>query len=181
MHDLSHDLSAANELYTNAYLAAKDYSGNVRRVITSYATDGQRVATLGAVGTQTLYISGQWSTTGTTYTSKTITVSSSDKRLKENIEDTEVEALPIINRMKIREFDWTDGRDDKHQIIGMVADELEKIDDRLAAGGGEDEEGNPIYKSVDTFYLTGYLTKAIQELSKENQELKERIKRLESR
>ena len=157
--------SASGELTVNAYLVAKDYSGNSRRVVTSYATDGQRVATFGAVGAQTLYISGQWSTTGTTYTSKTITVSSSDIRLKEHIKPSTVDALNMIEQIKIREFDWKDGRADKHQKIGMVADEIEKLDPLLSVGGGTDENGGIVYKSVDTFYLVGYLVKAVQELS----------------
>lgn len=100
-----------------------------------------------------------------------ITTSSSDIRLKENIKDTETEALPIIDKIKIRQFDWKDG---VHQDIGMIADEIEQLDDRLTVGGGRDEEGRMNVKTIDTFYLTGYLIKAVQELSA-------RIKKLERR
>jgi hypothetical protein len=164
----------ANELYTNARFLAKDYSGDVRQVATSYYTDGQRVAAFGAPTANALYIMGQWGTAGTTYTVNTVTVSSSDKRLKENIQDTQIEALPIINQIKIREFDWKNG---DHQKIGVVADELEEIDERLAVGGGYDEDGNMNVKSVDTFYLVGYLVKAVQELSDEVERLKRELGR----
>ena len=99
-----------------------------------------------------------------------ITTSSSDIRLKENIQDTKVSALPIINSFKMREFDWKNG--DGHQDIGMIADEVEKIDPKLAIGGGYDENGEMNIKTIDTFYLIGYLTKAVQELSAEIEELK---------
>lgn len=155
-------------------LLAKDYSGSIRQVATSYYTDGQRVAAFGAPTANALYVMGQWGTAGTTYAVKTVTVSSSDKRLKENIKDAEVEALPIINQMRVREFDWKDG---KHQKIGVVADELEEIDEKLAVGGGYDEDGNMNVKSVDTFYLVGYLVKAVQELSDEVERLKRELGR----
>lgn len=155
-------------------LLAKDYSGSIRQVATSYYTDGQRVAAFGAATANALYITGQWGTAGTTYTVNTVTVSSSDKRLKENIQDTQIEALPIINQIKIREFDWKNG---DHQKIGVVADELEEIDERLAVGGGYDEDGNMNVKSVDTFYLVGYLVKAVQELSDEVERLKRELGR----
>lgn len=103
--------------------------------------------------------------------SGTISVTSSDIRLKENIEDTKIEALPIVNQIKIRQFDWKDGRG--RQEIGVVADELEELDKRfvMVGTGGYDNEqtddkGNPVInpKCVDTFYLIGYMVKSIQEL-----------------
>lgn len=165
-----------NQLYTNAYFSAKDYSGNVRRVVTSFATDGQRIAGI-ACNASNFFVSGQHGTTGSTYTNKTIAFSTSDVRLKKNIKDTEVKALPVIHQIKVREFDWTDDREDKHQIIGVVADELEELDPKLAVGGGYDEYGNMNAKSVDTFYLVGYLVKAVQELSEEVERLKRELRR----
>lgn len=151
-------------LKSSAYFEAKDYSGSIRRVITSYSTDGQRIAGIGCDSTK-LYVTGQHGTTGSTYSSKNITFSSSDIRLKKNVKPSTVAALALIDKIKVREFDWTDDREDKHQIIGMIADELEKIDPRFAVGGGFDENGLMSIKSVDTFYLVGYLVKAVQELS----------------
>lgn len=159
----------------NCTLQAKIYNGSSATMVGSNSTSGNRVALFATPGSTTFQIGAQWG--GSTYTTKSVTVSSSDIRLKENIKDTEVEALPIINQIKVREFNWKDG---KHQKIGVVADELEEIDECLAVGGGYDEDGCMNIKSVDTFYLTGYLTKGIQELSKENEELKERIKKLET-
>ena len=169
-----------NQLYTNAYLRAKLYNGTVGQLVGSVSTNGNQIAYFSSNAT-TLFINGQHGTTGSTFANKNIPFSSSDIRLKENIEDSTVDALPLVKQIKIRAFDWKDDREYKRQNIGMVADELEQLDPRLAVGGGYDEDGNMNIKSVDTFYLSGYLVKAVQELSKENQELKERIKRLESR
>ena len=100
-------------------------------------------------------------------------VASSDVRLKENIKNTTIEALPIINKIQMREFDWIEPKEKyKHQPIGMIADEIENIDPYLTFGGGYTPEGTINVKAVDTFYLMGYLVKAIQELSAEVNMLK---------
>ena len=100
----------------------------------------------------------------------TIKYDTSDIRLKENIKDTEVtDALDIINRIKIHQFDWKiyDNENEKHQKIGFVADELEELDKKLTYGGGylDEEENHMCVKGVDNFYLMGYVVKALQELS----------------
>lgn len=136
--------------------------------IVSDPTNGWRVAYFTAYNATTLQVGGQWGSTSA-YATKNITVSSSDIRLKEHIEDTTVSALPIVNSIRMREFDWKDGR---HQSIGFIADELEELDGKLSIGGGKNENGTMNIKSVDTFYLLGYAIKAIQELSAEVSRLK---------
>lgn len=126
------------------------------------------------------------SSTATTATTVNVTYSTSDIRLKDNVKDTDIkDALSVINKMKIRQFDWKD--DNKHQKIGFVADELEELDDKLVVGGGwEDEEHTQMnVKGVDTFYMMGYVVKGMQELSEqikalteENKELKKQIEGL---
>ena len=134
-------------------------------------------------GTSTARISRFWhganttasihSYRGNSWATYTFSVASSDKRLKENVRDTEVkQAMDLVSQIKMRSFDWKD--DKKHQKIGFIADELEELDSGLAIGGGEDENGNMNVKAVDTFYLLGYLVKALQEAN-------ERIKKLERR
>ena len=123
--------------------------------------------------------------------SGTLQITSSDARLKTNINDTEVDdAISFINKIHLHSFDWK--TDDTHQPIGFIADELEELDERLSVGGNSDEldeNGLPIDpKCVNTFYLQGYEVKAIQELSskvdaleKENEELKSRLTKLEDK
>jgi hypothetical protein len=62
-------------------------------------------------------------------------VGSSDKRLKTNISNTQVNSLSIINSIGLREFDWTDEGltynglqdTDRYVKIGVIAQELEQI------------------------------------------------------
>ena len=104
---------------------------------------------------------------------------SSDIRLKKNLGEVEVEdALSLIEEIKLHSFDWKS--DGSHQQIGFIADELEQLDDRFSYGGGEDENGKPNYKSIDTLYMLGYTVKAIQELSEENKLLKKEIESIKS-
>lgn len=105
----------------------------------------------------------------------------SDIRLKENIENSETDALETVNQMKVRQFDWKKERGGWHQNIGFVADELEEIDPNLALGGGYDENGEMDIKQINSPYLLNYAIKAIQELSAKVDEQEKRIKELERR
>lgn len=125
-------------------------------------------------GSNTVGILGKYRTKNWSW--KYFSVASSDKRLKENIKETNKSGLQLINKIPLYEFDWKETK--THQPLGFVADELEKIDPLLSIGGGQDQKGRPIYKSVDTFYLQGFEIKAIQELSQQNQELKKEINSL---
>lgn len=120
-----------------------------------------------------LDVTGRWgATSGASI--RHIAASSSDIRLKQNIKQNTTGGLELINKIPLYEFDWKDSG--KHQKIGFIADELEKIDPNLSIGDKtQDENGNPIYKSVNTFYLQGFEIKAIQQLSQQNDELKKEI------
>lgn len=121
-------------------------------------------------------------TTSTTYTitlpnsSGTVSLSSSDARLKENIQDSKVSAIDLINKIRLREFNWLeDGKEGSpHWPIGMIADELEEIDANLAFGGGTNPDGTMNVKGIDVLYLLGWVVKAIQELSQNSSQCKEK-------
>lgn len=148
------------------------------RPVGSVDTDGQRVGVFATPSATTLRVYAQKGTAGASYGGYiTFTgTSSSDVRLKKNIKPVEIEALPLINAIQLKSFDWIPGqRDYKHQPIGMIADQIEKLDSRLVIGGGYDPDGTPNYKIIDDHYLICYLTKAVQELSAKIKEL-ERMK-----
>lgn len=109
------------------------------------------------------------------------TSQASDIRLKENIENSETDALETVNQMKVRQFDWKERMGGWHQNIGFVADELEEIDPNLALGGGYDENGEMDVKQINSPYLLNYAIKAIQELSAKVDEQEKHIKELERR
>ena len=96
--------------------------------------------------------------------SRYCTGTTSDIRLKDNINAVEVmDALSVINSIKLHSFDWKGNGE--HQRIGFIADELEQLDPKFAVGGGMTEDGEINAKVVDTFYLIGYIVKALQEMS----------------
>lgn len=164
--NIPHLLRSYNEGYTTLHPVIGTKAGtNAIGVIVSNA------ATVGFYG--------RWGGGATAAMSgRTISCPSSDIRLKDNVQQSEVDALSVINQIRMRQFDWKDRQE--HWDVGFVADELEQIDPLLSIGGGTDEDGNPMYKSVNDFYLLGYLTKAVQELSAENARLKKRVSHLEA-
>ena len=164
--NIPHLLHSYNEGYTTLHPVIGTKAGtNAIGVIVSNA------ATVGFYG--------RWGGGATAAMSgRTISCPSSDIRLKDNVQQSEVDALSVINQIQMRQFDWKDRQE--HWDVGFVADELEQIDPLLSIGGGTDEDGNPMYKSVNDFYLLGYLTKAVQELSAENARLKKRVSHLEA-
>ena len=108
------------------------------------------------------------------------TYSNSDIRLKKNIDNTSItNALSVINSIKVRQFDWKETN--IHQSIGFVADELEKLDPNFSQGGGVTKDGGIDVKSVNSFYLQGYIVKALQELSSQVSDLKQENKRLKQK
>lgn len=98
---------------------------------------------------------------------------SSDIRLKTNIEDTKINAIDIISKIRLVAFDWKDEMKG-HEDIGFIAQNLERIKNVVV------EKGDG-YKAVNYQELIPYLTKAIQELVDENKELKSRIEEIERR
>lgn len=164
-------ITAYNVWTFDGSLTCKDVAGSSGTPIISNTTDGNRVAALESTSTNRIRFRGQWGTSGSTYSYRYVDTeaSSSDVRLKTNIADCTLSALPVINKIKMRKFDWLEGG---HQKIGVIADELEEIDKRFAIGGGYEKDGSINIKSVNTFYLVGYLVKAIQEMSVELERLK---------
>jgi hypothetical protein len=165
-----------------------------RRPIATLGTVGKKVAFIGCGQTQTggtdigasyknyIEVRGQFTGAKNFVTSKFYSGSApSDIRLKENIENSETDALETVNRMKVRQFDWKERMGGWHQDIGFVADELEEIDPNLALGGGYDENGEMDIKQINSPYLLNYAIKAIQELNAKVDEQEKRIKELERR
>ncbi len=131
----------------------------------------------------------EWSIIGTSYlvvkyqgNTYKVAVSSSDARLKANIEASTASALQTIRKIKHYTFAWKDGG--YQQEVGFIAQQLETEvrDDFVLAPKVKGE----MYGINDPRILP-YATKAIQELDQEvaelkakNTELEERLARLES-
>lgn len=98
----------------------------------------------------------------TTTSAATSYATSSDYRLKENIEPM-VNALATVQALKPVTYNWKlDGSDGQ----GFIAHELAEVVPDCVIGEKDaiDEEGNPVYQGIDTSFLVATLTAAIQEL-----------------
>ena len=156
---------SAPNFATSGYVTFKTLDGSSGRYgIGTVSANKQRVSNFGVNASGALVVKCQ-SGTGITYGTHKVVDGMSDQRLKCNISDCNVSALPIIDKIRLRSFDWVGYKNNRHQNIGFIADEIEMVDPYLSdGGGGYNEDGSINIKSVDTFYLQGYEVKAIQEL-----------------
>ena len=128
-------------------------------------------------GSTTMYIGNETITT------------SSDSRVKEDIADTSIEAVELLDKLRVVDFTWNDvndtsdyGKNYRGRYVGMVAQETIKhapwiINDQ---GGGKDcpqcsignECDDHLPWHVEYQHLVPTLVKAVQELNKEISMLK---------
>lgn len=184
---VSGDTDLKGDAYVAGKFSFKDYkeedmgTNARRRPVSSASTALKRVAYLSSgvqSGKAALTISAQWGSSN--YTTKVLyNDSASDIRLKENILDCKINALDAVCKMPVCSFDWKESG--IHQPLGLVADDIEKIDPLLALGGGENEDGSMNVKQIDRLLLTEYAIKAIQELSAVVKEQGDKIKELEEK
>ena len=103
-----------------------------------------------------------------------VTQSGSDKRYKSNIKPTEVNGLEIINNLKCYDYNIklpTD-KESKHIKCGIMAQDVkEHMEDAHLVNPDEVQSYKP-------FEMMPYLIKAIQELSQQNKELKNKLEEL---
>lgn len=102
-----------------------------------------------------------------------ITPNSSDRRLKDNIVKSDINATDLINKINHVSFDWNKEKSYKegHINIGYIAQELMKVDSNFVIYNKEFDT-----YQIDVLYVLSTATKAIQELQQEIEELKERMK-----
>lgn len=79
----------------------------------------------------------------------------SDERLKYNIKESGIDALSILNNVRLYEFEWIETG--KHEKLGFVAQQLE------AESEPEFYRSGNVYR-VNSIGMIPYLVKAIQEL-----------------
>ena len=97
-------------------------------------------------------------------------LNTSDRRLKRDIADTdETDALGKINKIRHRKYAWKSGGG--RVDIGYIAEEMGQIDPGLEVSYGESN-------SVNMSYLIPLMSKAIQELSLEVDNLRKEVNKL---
>jgi hypothetical protein len=105
--------------------------------------------------------------------SATSYTTSSDYRLKENVQPMQ-DALAKIAQLNPVTYTWkADGSDGQ----GFIAHELQAVVPDCVSGEKDavDAEGNPQYQGVDTSFLVATLVKAVQELKAEVDSLKAQL------
>ncbi len=184
---VSGDTGLKGDAYVAGNFSFRDYkeeeanTNTRRRPVSSASAALNRVAYLSSAtrsNKAALTVSAQWGSSN--YTTNTLyNDSASDIRLKENILDCEINALDAVCKMPVCSFDWKETG--VHQPLGLVADDIEKIDPLLTLGGGKNEDGSMNVKQIDRLLLTEYAIKAIQELSAVVKEQGDKIRELEGK
>lgn len=135
---------------------------------------GNGSASIGVTqGDNQTFISPRDITTGYVYANNI----SSDQRLKENIKESNINAIDILKKINVKSFDWKKTK--KHVNAGIIAQEVEKIDDNFVL---KKQILNKKKEAIDYQYYINELPilvtaiKAIQEQQKQIEQLKEKDK-----
>ena len=94
----------------------------------------------------------------------------SDKRLKENILDSNIVALDKIKQLKMKSFDFISTG--KHEEVGLIAQEVEAI---LPSVVSKNPEKADDYLHIDYVAIVPYLIKSIQELNQKIEEMEKTV------
>lgn len=113
-----------------------------------------------------------------------IQTATSDERMKENIEKSDLNALDIIKDIDFYKFDWKkDSGKEGHIDVGFIAQRLEKQYNKLVIHSISREKELYEIDLLNTVALTmkgvQELNKKIKDLENENKELKKRLSKIE--
>ena len=100
----------------------------------------------------------------------------SDERLKTNIKPTQINALDTLNSIKIVEFNWR--KDGKFEKIGAIAQQVQSVDENLVVKHTIDKDTETDYLRINYYDTIPYLIKAVQELTQQNKDLKNKMEAL---
>ena len=100
----------------------------------------------------------------------------SDKRLKTNVKSTKVKAVDLLNKIEMVEFNWK--KDNKFEKIGAIAQQVQSVEASLIVHDMDDKQTYNDYLRINYYGTIPYLIKAVQELSEENNKLKNKLEEL---
>ncbi|MCB9823626.1 tail fiber domain-containing protein [Candidatus Nomurabacteria bacterium] len=106
-----------------------------------------------------------------------INVTASDRRLKDNIETSNLNALELINRFEVVDFDWKEGTKwaDRGRATGLIAQDVYEYLPQVV-----DKPDDPANTwSIEYHHLVPYLIKGIQEQEQKIEDLQEQLAQLE--
>lgn len=93
----------------------------------------------------------------------------SDRKLKSNIATSTVDALDVINKLNVYEYDFKKDSTEYHKSIGLIAQEV----GQYLPDAHEKIDGIETYSP---FFFVPYLVKAIQQLSNKVEDLERKLK-----
>ncbi len=133
--------------------AAKDSpSDNVYTMKMSYYNDNS-IGSKGIDFGDNLYMNN-WDIYDTTIQT------SSDERLKKEIQNSKADALSVINALSCKEFKWK--ADDRFEELGFIAQQVKEVNPKFV---GEKVIDGEAYYTLDLMAIIPYLVKAVQELT----------------
>ena len=100
----------------------------------------------------------------------------SDKRLKTNVKPTKIKAVDLLNKIEMVEFNWK--KDNKFEKIGAIAQQVQLVEESLVVYDMDDKQTYNDYLRINYYDTIPYLIKAVQELSEENNKLKNKLEEL---
>lgn len=145
----------------NYLLVLRRNSGNGSMII--FKRDATTVGSISATTTQTNYNT------------------SSDYRLKENVEDM-TGAITRVKQLQPRRFSWIVDDEDAANVDGFLAHEAQSVVPEAVIGTHNevDDDGNPVYQGIDQSKLVPLLTGALQEAIAKIEALEARVDALEN-
>lgn len=100
----------------------------------------------------------------------------SDRRFKTNIKPTKVKAVDLLNKIEMVEFNWK--KDNKFEKIGAIAQQVQSVEKSLVVKDMDSKQSYSDYLRISYYDTIPYLIKAVQELSQQNKELKNKLEEL---
>ena len=100
----------------------------------------------------------------------------SDKRFKTNIKPTKVKAVDLLNKIEMVEFNWK--KDNKFEKIGAIAQQVQSVEESLVVKDMDSKQSHNDYLRISYYDTIPYLIKAVQELSEENNKLKQKLEEI---
>lgn len=98
----------------------------------------------------------------------------SDRKLKTDIKDSEFNAIEFVDKLRFKEHGWNKdevGYDKPYTKCGLIAQELQELDESLVVN-------YETYLGLDALRLINIALKAVQELSQQNKELKQKLEEI---
>ena len=153
------------------FLTATNNGGSSGTVAFQFNNDGTAEKSSGA---------GDWAST-------------SDVRLKKNVEDLNIDALNVLNTLRPVEFNWkneelhNNPKDSNGKSYGFLADEIETVmpqlvtTSKITSGSADTEylDEDKMAKKTELGTMASLYIKAIQQLTEKNEALEKRIEELE--